>query len=118
MGLDDYYSQLLNERGQAATLLRQGEITYDAFGGAVEGPPTEVATIVVQGRYDAELVAANYGLVELDDLRLFLLNSPPIDPSTTRDRVRFQSEEFRIVRVDRRTISGPTIAYDLQVRNV
>jgi hypothetical protein len=116
MGLAaSYITRLVARRGQAATLIVPGAFTQDEYGGSVFGPATEHAVAAIVTAYGEKAIAAYGGIIARDDRRVFLCTSP-VEPKTTH-RLRIGGQEHRIVSVTKRTIAGPVVAYDLQVRH-
>lgn len=116
MGMKQTASRLIAKYGQAATLLRPGEPTYNLYGDVTYGPDTEYPVKLMSATYAVELQFISAGLMDVGDVRLLLsVDGLSITP-TTIDRVRIGGEVFRVIRVSRLSPAGEVLFWELQVR--
>lgn len=117
MGMKQTASRLIAKHGQAATLLRPGEGTFDGFGGYTPGPDTEYPVTILTATYAVEVQFIAGGLMDVGDQRVFLsVEGLSLTPATT-DRLRIGGEVFRTIRVSPLAPAGEVIFWELQVRH-
>ncbi|PRX37913.1 hypothetical protein SAMN05216257_105118 [Meinhardsimonia xiamenensis] len=117
MGLMETASRLIAKHGQAATLLRPGPGTRDAYGQYIPGPDIEYPVTVLAATYAVEMQLIAGGFLEVGDQRLFLsAEGLTVTPSTT-DRLRIGGQVFRTIRVSPLAPAGEVIFWELQVRD-
>lgn len=114
--IDNYLAELNERRGQPATLRKVTEGTQDPFGGYVPGTPVDHAVTVIVTHYSTEEVFAAGGVIDPDDLHVFLVNADGVPEPEPMDSLTYNGAEYGIVRIVKRRRAAPVIAYDLQVR--
>ncbi|PHR03889.1 MAG: hypothetical protein COB29_12970 [Sulfitobacter sp.] len=117
MGLTQIASRLIKKHGQAATLLRPSEGTYDEYGGYIPGVDTEHPVTLVSATYAIELQVWAGGLVAVGDQRVLVsVEGFALKPETT-DRLRIDGDIFRTIGVSPLAPAGEVIFWEMQVRN-
>lgn len=118
MGLTDIASRLIAKHGQAATLLRPGEGTTDAFGGYIPGPDTAYPVTIISATYAIELQLAAAAFIDVGDMRVLVsVESLTVEPQTT-DKLLIDGTEFEARRVSPLAPAGEVIFWEMQVRDV
>ena len=117
MGMKETASRLIVKYGQAATLLRAGPPTQNAYGEEIPGVDTEYPVTILSATYAVEIQYIAAGLINVGDRRVFLsADGLTIEPEIA-DRLLIGGEEFSVARVSLLAPAGEEIFYELQVRN-
>lgn len=117
MGMKQTASRLIARYGQAATLLRPGDVTFGPFGDPIYGPDTEYPVTLLSATYMVELQFVGGGFVDIADRRVFVAADGLTVTPNTIDRLRIGDEALRIIRVIPLSPGGEVLFYELQVRD-
>ena len=117
MGLTDIASRLIAKHGQAATLLRPGEIIYDEYGGHSYGPDTAYPVTLLSATYAIELQVFAGGLFAVGDQRVLVsVEGLTLTPNTL-DKLQIDGVTFRTIGVSPLAPAGEVIFWEMQVRD-
>lgn len=117
MGLKQIASRLIKQYGQAATLLRPGEIIFDEYGGHSRATDIAYPVILLSTTYAIELQVFASGLIAVGDQRVLVsVDRLTLTPNKL-DKLQIDGVTFRTISVSPLAPAGEVIFWEMQVRN-